>query len=67
MIIRLDSNTITEIKRNNFINDKEYYKYLMTNALKETPKFLNNNTELKKKIVNNVVNNSDKFVKKFIN
>ena len=66
MIIRLDNNTITEIKRITFNNDKEYYKYLMTNASKESPKFPNNNTELKKKTVDNIVNNTDKFIKKFI-
>ena len=67
MIVRLDNDTITEINKNSFLTDKEYYKYLMNNALKKSPKLSNNKNELKKKIVNNVVNNSDAFTKKFIN
>ena len=66
MIVRLDNNTITEIKKKSFLNDKEYYKYLMNNALKKSPKFTDTKSELKKKTVNNIVNNSDAFIKKFI-
>lgn len=66
MIVRLDNNTITEIKKKSFLNDKEYYKYLMNNALKKSPKFTDTKSELKKKTVNNIVNNSDLFIKKFI-
>ena len=51
MIVRLDNDTITEIKKNSFLTDKEYYKYLMNNALKKSPKFSNNTCELKKKTV----------------
>ena len=67
MILRVDNNTIIEIKRNSFLNDKEYHKYLMNNALKKSPKFIDNKTELKIKIVNNVANNNETFIKKFIN
>ena len=66
MIVRLDNNTITEIKRKSFLNDTEYYKYLMNNALNKSPKFIDTKGELKKKTVNNIVNNSDVFIKKFI-
>ena len=67
MIVRLDNDTITEIKKNSFLTDKEYYKYLLNNALKKSPKFSHNTTELKKKTVTNVVNNSTAFTKKFLN
>ena len=67
MIVRLDNNTITEIKKNSFLTDKEYYKYLMNNALKKSPKFSNNTNELKKKTVTSVLNNSAVFTKKFLN
>lgn len=67
MIVRLDNNTITEIKKKSFLNDTEYYKYLMINALNKSPKFIYTNGDLKKKSVNNILNNSDVFIKKFIN
>ena len=66
MIIRLDNNTIVEIKKSSFINDNEYYKYLMNNALRESPKFSFNKDEFKKKNVDNVVDNSNAFIEKFI-
>ena len=49
MIVRLDNNTITEIKKKSFLNDKEYYKYLMNNALKKSPNY-GYKSELKKKL-----------------
>ena len=66
MILRLNGDTIIEINKNSFINDKEYYKYLMKNALNDSPKLTKTKGETEKKNVIMMTKNDENFIKKFI-
>ena len=66
MIIRLDDDTIIEISKNSFINDKEYYKYLMKNASNDSPKMTKNKQLTEKKTVISMTKNDENFIKKFL-
>ena len=66
MIFRLDDNNIIEINKNSFINDKEYYKYLMKNLLDDSPKMTKTKQQTEKKTVISITNNHEIFMKKFI-
>lgn len=67
MIFRLDDNTIIEINKNSFINDKEYYKYLMKNASNNSPKLIKTKQQTEKKNVVSITKNDENFIKKFMN
>ena len=66
MIFRLDDNTIIEINKNSFINDKEYYKYLMKNASNDSPKLIKTKHQTEKKNVVSITKNDENFIKKFM-
>jgi len=66
MIIRLDDDTIIEINKNSFINDKEYYKYLMKNASNDSPKMTKTKQLTEKKTVVSMTKNDENFIKKFL-
>ena len=66
MIFRLDDNNIIEINKNSFINDKEYYKYLMKNASNDSPKITKTKQLTEKKTVISIAKNDENFIKKFL-
>ena len=66
MIFRLDDTTIIEINKNSFINDKEYYKYLMKNASNDSPKLIKKQQQTEKKKVVTMTKNDENFIKKFL-
>ena len=66
MIFRVDDNTIIEINKNSFINDKEYYKYLMKNASCDSPKLIKSKQQTEKKNVISIKKNDENFIKKYL-
>ena len=66
MIFRLDDNTNIEINKNSFINDKEYYKYLIKHASNDSPKLIKTKQQTEKKNVISIIKNDEDFIKKFL-
>ena len=65
MIVRLDNNSIIEVKRDDYLTDTEYYKILTKIAKNNTAK-TENNKESSRKNINNIPKNDKKFIEKFL-
>ena len=65
MIVRLDNNSIIEVKRDEYLTDTEYYKILTKIAKNNTAK-IENNKETSRKNINNIPKNDKKFIEKFL-